>query len=185
VRLGLVGPQPPPNGGMAMQTLQLARLLADEGVQVELVQTNAPYRPAIAGRIKGLRALFRMIPYVWRIWRLAGNVDVIHVMANSGYSWQLFAAPVLWIGWLRGTPIIVNYRGGEAREYLGKSARWVKPSMRKAVSLIVPSGFLQAVFNEFGMSSAIIPNIIDLHTFYPADRPPADSSFTLVIARNL
>ena len=42
MRLGLVGPLPPPNGGMAMQTLQLARLLEKEGVVVELVQTNAP-----------------------------------------------------------------------------------------------------------------------------------------------
>ena len=30
LRLGLVGPVPPPNGGMAMQTAQLARLLAAE-----------------------------------------------------------------------------------------------------------------------------------------------------------
>jgi glycosyltransferase involved in cell wall biosynthesis len=185
VHLGLVGPQPPPNGGMAMQTSQLARLLAHEGVQVELVTTNAPYRPAIAGRIKGLRALFRLIPYLWRIWRLAGKVDVIHLMANSGFSWQLFAAPVIWIGWLRGTPVIVNYRGGEAREYLTTSARWVTPTMRKAVSLVVPSGFLQAVFQEFGMYAAIIPNIIDLDTFRPADEPPTGTSFTLVITRNL
>jgi glycosyltransferase involved in cell wall biosynthesis len=170
---------------MAMQTSQLARLLASEGMQVELVQTNAPYCPAVAGRIRGLRALFRLLPYVWRIWRLAGEVDVIHMMANSGFSWQLFAAPVIWIGWLRGTPVIVNYRGGEAREYLTASARWVKPSMRKAKFLIVPSGFLQAVFREFGMYAATIPNIIDLETFVPAEQAPVDAFFTLVITRNL
>ena len=46
LRIGLVGPLPPPSGGMANQTLQLSKLLADEGLTVELVQTNAPYRPA-------------------------------------------------------------------------------------------------------------------------------------------
>ena len=88
LRLALVGPLPPPNGGMAMQTLQLARLMAGEGVSVELVQTNAPYRPAFAGRIKGVRALFRLLPYLWRMWRVAGRTDVIHLMANSGWSFS-------------------------------------------------------------------------------------------------
>lgn len=185
MRLGLVGPLPPPNGGMAMQTLQLSRLLQKEGLSVELVQTNPPYRPAFVGRIKGLRALLRLLPYFWRIWRMAGNTDVIHLMANSGWSWQLFAAPVIWIGWLRKKPVIVNYRGGEAREYLAASARWVKPSLARAAQLVVPSGFLRQVFSEFNVSATVIPNIIDLETFYPASQQPADTVFTLVITRNL
>jgi glycosyltransferase involved in cell wall biosynthesis len=170
---------------MAMQTLQLARLLAEEGLAVELVQTNAPYTPALVGKIKGLRALFRILPYLWRVWRMAGRTDVIHLMANSGWSWQLFAAPVIWIGWLRRKPVIVNYRGGEAREYLRASARWVKPSLARAAQLVVPSGFLRQVFSEFGVSASVIPNIIDLETFYPAPDRPSESVFTLVITRNL
>ncbi|MEZ5571770.1 MAG: glycosyltransferase family 4 protein [Halioglobus sp.] len=185
MHLGLVGPQPPPNGGMAMQTLQLARLLEEEGVHVDLVQTNAPYRPAVMGKVKGLRAVVRLLPYLWRIWRLAGRADVIHLMANSGWSWQLFAAPVIWIGWVRRTPVIVNYRGGEARQYLQASAAWVKPSMRKAASIVVPSGFLRDVFKEFELPAMIISNIIDLDTFYPALEPPSEAPFTLVITRNL
>lgn len=185
MRVGLVGPLPPPNGGMAMQTLQLARLLAVEGLAVELVQTNPPYQPQVVEKVKGLRALFRLLPYLWRIWRLAGSCNVIHLMANSGWSWQLFAAPVIWIGWLRKTPVIVNYRGGEAREYLATSARWVKPSIARAARLVVPSGFLQQAFNEVGLSSAIIPNIIDLETFHPAAEPPPATPFTVVITRNL
>jgi glycosyltransferase involved in cell wall biosynthesis len=168
-----------------MQTMQLARLLEKEGVVVELVQTNAPYWPSIVGKVKVLRALFRLLPYLWHIWRLAGRSDVIHLMANSGWSWQLFAAPVIWLGWLRKTPVIVNYRGGEAREYLGASARWVIPSMARAARLVVPSGFLQRVFSEVGLFSTIIPNIIDLDSFYSLEEPPLDAGFTLVITRNL
>jgi glycosyltransferase involved in cell wall biosynthesis len=185
MRVGLVGPMPPPNGGMAMQTLQLARLLEEEGVIVELVRTNAPYWPSLVARVQGLRALFRLLPYLWHIWGLAGRSDVIHLMANSGWSWQLFAAPVIWIGWIRNTPVVVNYRGGEAREYLAASAKWVKPSMARATRLVVPSPFLQQVFSEVGVSAAIIPNIIDLDLFCPAAPPPLDAGFTLVITRNL
>lgn len=168
-----------------MQTLQLARLLSIEGMTVELVQTNAPYTPAFAGRIKGLRALFRLVPYLWRVWALAGRADVIHLMANSGWSWSLFAVPVIWIGWLRSTPVIVNYRGGEAREYLSNSARWVRFSMRRVARLVVPSGFLQQVFGNAGMPADVIPNIVDVETFAPAPTPPSRSGFSLVITRNL
>jgi glycosyltransferase involved in cell wall biosynthesis len=185
MRLGLVGPLPPPNGGMALQTVQLARLLGIEGVEVDLLQTNAPYRPAIVGHLWGVRALFRLVPYLWRAWRLAGRVDVIHLMANSGWSWQLFAAPVLWLGWFRGTPVIVNYRGGEAREYLAASARWVRPSLSRACELVVPSGFLKQVFGDHGFDASVIPNIIDLETFSPSEVPGQRQNFTLVITRNL
>jgi hypothetical protein len=71
MRLGLVGPLPPPNGGMAMQTLQLARLLEEEGLEVDLVQTNAPYKPKVISKIKGLRAGFRLLPYLLEIWKLS------------------------------------------------------------------------------------------------------------------
>lgn len=190
-RLGLVGPLPPPNGGMAMQTLQLARLLREEGVEVDIVQTNPPYVPAFVEKFKGLRALFRLLPYIGRVWLLAGRVDVIHLMANSGWSWQLFSAPVIWTGWLRKTPVIVNYRGGEAREYLSRSAARVKPTLAKAAGIVVPSGFLKQVFGEFGIDAQIIPNIIDLQTFHPGDagkRPPEAGGaavYTAVITRNL
>ena len=40
LRIGLVGPIPPPSGGMANQTRQLADLLRSEHAQVTLVATN-------------------------------------------------------------------------------------------------------------------------------------------------
>jgi len=184
LHLGLVGPLPPPNGGMAMQTRQLARLLEGAGVRVHVVQTNAPYWPGWIGRVRGVRALFRLFPYLWRIWRLAGRCDLVHLMANSGWSWQLFAAPVLWIGWARSTPVVVNYRGGEAREYLVASSARVLPSLARAFRLVVPSGFLQEVFGEFGVEAQVIPNIVDLETFSPADECKGEG-LTLVVTRNL
>jgi len=185
LRLGLVGPVPPPNGGMAMQTQQLTRLLESEGVIVDLLPTNAPYRPAFVARIPVLRALFRLIPYLFGLWRLAGRADVIHLMANSGWSWQLHSAPTLWLAWLRGTPVVVNYRGGEAQDYFQRSIRWVRPSLKKAAAIAVPSGYLQAVFERFGESTQVIPNIIDRGLFQPRTKNNNSATFTLVITRNL
>lgn len=183
--MALVGPLPPPSGGMANQTRQLARLLEGEGIRVELVQVNAPYRPAWAGTVKGLRAGFRLLPYLAALWRAAGRVRLIHVMANSGWSWHLFAAPAVWIGALRGAAVVVNYRGGEAEAFFQRAWPWVRPTLKRAAAVVVPSGFLEAVFARRGVATRIVPNIIDLERFSPQPRPAGPAGPVLVVARNL
>jgi L-malate glycosyltransferase len=179
----LVGPLPPPSGGMANQTRQLALLLADEGCSVTVVQVNAAYRPAWIGRVRGVRALFRLVPYVWRLWRAARRADLIHVMANSGWAWHLCAMPAIWIARLRRKPVVVNYRGGEAERFLLGQAKWILPTLRRASVVVVPSGFLEAIFSRFGIASEIVPNVVDLERFAPGDShvgPPH-----LIVTRNL
>ncbi|WP_426116197.1 glycosyltransferase family 4 protein [Massilia sp. PWRC2] len=185
LRIGMVGPLPPPSGGMANQTLQLIGLLEAEGHQVEVIQINAPYRPAWAEKLKGVRALFRLLPYMAQLWRSAGRVDVFHVMANSGWSWHLFAAPAIWIGRLRGCPVVVNYRGGEADQFMQKAQAWVRPSMRAASVMIVPSGFLEHVFGSYGVATTIVPNIINLSRFKQGATSGGPSPLRILVARNL
>jgi glycosyltransferase involved in cell wall biosynthesis len=168
LRIALVGPLPPPAGGMANQTRQLAELLRGAGAQVELVQTNAAYRPRWMGRLPVLRAAARLLPYLWALWRAAGRSDVCHVMANSGWSWHLFAVPAIWVAHMRGVPVVVNYRGGEAGAFLERSAALVRWSMRRVARLAVPSGFLEQVFSRHGMAAEVLPNIVDLARFSPA-----------------
>ncbi len=172
---------------MAGQTSQLAELLQGEGAYVRLVQTNAPYRPAWIRRFRGIRALVRLIDYVVRLWAAAGDVQLFHVMANSGWSWHLFAAPAVWIGRIRGVRVVVNYRGGEAKSFLDRSARWVRPSLNAASALVVPSGFLEGVFRAFGFRSQVVPNVVDLARFRPTrkERPLPPSEPVILVARNL
>lgn len=185
LRVGLVGPIPPPAGGMALQTQQLTQLLAAAGANVCLLPTNAPYRPAWVGSWRGLRALFRLLPYFAQLWRLAGQSDVMHLMANSGWSWHLFCAPAIVVARWRGVPVVVNYRGGMAAEFLSRSQRSVRWSMGQTAALIVPSRFLVEVFQRFGMSAQVVPNIIDLTRFArsPASRPGTGPH--LIVARHL
>lgn len=107
LRLCVVGPLPPPSGGMANQCIQLVHLLQSEGLAVELVQSNAPLHPAWLERIPVLRAMVRSLPYVVRLWRACGRADVVHVLANSGWAWHLFAAPAIAIAKLRGGKSVV------------------------------------------------------------------------------
>jgi glycosyltransferase involved in cell wall biosynthesis len=186
LRIGLVGPLPPPSGGMANQTLQLATLLQQEGCAVEVIQVNAAYRPAWVAGLKGVRAVFRLLPYLLHLWRAAGRVQLFHVMANSGWSWHLFAAPAIWIARLRGRPVVINYRGGEADDFLRKSLAWVRPSLQRAAAVIVPSGYLEWVFNKHGVATAVVPNIINLERFSAAHGAAhAGSAPRILVARNL
>jgi glycosyltransferase involved in cell wall biosynthesis len=173
LRLCLVGPVPPPAGGMANQTRQLKQLLQQDGTDVELVAVNAPYRPAFIGRLPGLRALFRLLPYLFALYRAIGRAQVVHVMANSGWSWHLFAAPALVIARLRRTPVILNYRGGHAESFFAQSWQRVHFTLRYASAVLVPSPFLQQVFARYQQNSAIVPNILDHTQFYPAKQPKA------------
>lgn len=191
IKLCLVGPIPPPAGGMANQTRQLQQLLVQAGTQVELVAVNSPYRPAWVSGLPGIRALFRLLPYLVQLYRAIGRAQVVHVMANSGWSWHLFACPAIWLGWLRNKPVIINYRGGHAETFFAKSWRLVHFSLRRVSKVLVPSAFLQQVFQHYQYPSAIVPNILDQQLFKPLTTPIALSAIDttskvhLIVTRNL
>lgn len=184
--VALIGPIAPPAGGMANQTAQLARLLAEQGMRVEIVPVNPPYSPAWVGKLRGVRALARLLAYLPRLWRAAGEFDVFHVMANSGWAWDLFAMPAIMIAHWRGTPVLVNYRGGEAAGFLRHAHGRVHRVLRHAKALVVPSGFLVEVFSRYQIGAQIIPNIVNTQRFYPdAARTDCAPNPHIVICRNL
>ena len=185
LRIALVGPQPPPAGGMARLTSLLEERLRDEGAFVEHVPTNPPWGSGWPGRVRGMRALVRLLAYIAPLWRAIGRADLVHLMANSGWSWHLHAVPAIWIAWLRRCPVIVNYHGGNAAPFLHRSSFWVRLSMRRAALLAVPSGFLQRVFAEFGMPAAVLPNPVDLDLFHAVSRGGHGLGPHLVVTRNL
>ena len=151
----IVGPLPPPSGGMANQCEQLVRLLARDGVKVELVRNNAPYRPRWAGGIPVLRALCRLLPYLVRLWQAAGRAEVMHILANSGWAWHLFAAPAVWIARRRGTKVIVNYRGGNADAFF---TRALKPGAELRQDPATKQGAIARVAEQLGMHPETLRN---------------------------
>ena len=104
LRVALVGPLPPPAGGMANQTRQLAELLRQEGASVELVQVNAPYRPAWIGRVQGLRAVARLLP-------------------KGTHQYQDFIKPAELASWLRNAGLQLEDVSGLAYEPWRNGAR--------------------------------------------------------------
>ena len=185
-KIALVGPLPPPQGGMANQTKQLARLLEGEGAGVNVVRTNAPYQPRLIENLRGVWALFRFVPYLRALRRAARDATLFHVMANSGWAWHLFAAPALYVAHTSGVPVVLNYRGGDAERFFTRSYRTVERSLRWADDVVVPSQFLKDVFEKFGARARVVPNVIDRDRFRPSSTGSSNGSGPRVlIARNL
>jgi glycosyltransferase involved in cell wall biosynthesis len=185
LKVALVGPLPPPSGGMANQTRQLGELLVKEGAVVTVVQVNAPYPLKALARIPILRAATRLLPYVVRLFRVIGTADIVHVMANSGWSWHLFAAPAIVVARWRGVPSVVNYRGGEAAAFLAGSHALVCFGLRRSSALVVPSRYLQEIFAAHRIRSDVVPNIIDLERFRPRTEPRSPNAPRILVPRNL
>ncbi|MCC7596239.1 glycosyltransferase [Janthinobacterium sp. FW305-129] len=187
LRIALVGPLPPPAGGMANQTAQLAKLLRDDGAQVQLLAVNGPALPPWLERIRYLRAALRLPVHLWRLWRAANTVDLFHIMANSGWSWHLQAAPALWIASLKGKPALLNYRGGEAAAFFARSPRLLAFSLRRASAIVVPSAYLAGIFEQYGHTAHIVPNVVDLQRFTHAARaaPASADGPCILVARHL
>lgn len=184
-KVTIVGPLAPPAGGMANQTKKLADFLRSEHIDVQVIRTNADYRPSFIGKIPVIRAVFRLFFYIFSLLSNLKSTDVIHIMANSGWSWHLFAAPAIAIGRFYNKPIMVNYRGGYAQEFFDKSWRWVNLTLSKSHKVIVPSSFLQDVFSGFKVKAEIVPNVLDQTLFSPAKSISASSSPHIIVARNL
>lgn len=181
----VVGPLPPPSGGMANQCEQLLRLLRAEGAVVEHVSTNAPNRPAWIECVPYGRAGFRLLPYLIVLWRSIGRAEVVHVFANSGWAWHLLAAPALAVARVRSVPAIVNYRGGQAGEFLASAPRHVLRGLRGAALLVTPSRFLHEVFARHGLQAEVIPNIVDLTRFTARPMREFGDAPHLIVTRNL
>jgi glycosyltransferase involved in cell wall biosynthesis len=130
----------------------------------------------------------RLAVYVRRLARELRGADVVHVMANSGWSWHLFAMPAIQMAHRLGVPVVVNYRGGEAPEFFARSWKWVRRSISKAAAIVVPSTFLREVFAQYGVEAQVVPNVVDLSRFSPREQTdggaPSQAPI-LLVARNL
>jgi len=185
MKVAIVGPIPPPNGGMAMQTKQLIRLLGDAGLDVNHIATNSPYQPAFIAHIPIVRALFRLCCYIVTLLTCLRKMSVIHLMANSGWSFYLFSMPVIYIASWYKVPLIMNYRGGLADDFFAKDWRWIKGAMARIDQVIVPSGFLKQVFLRYGVESTIVPNMVDLSVFDFQQVRLDKNNLHIVVTRNL
>jgi len=174
VRVAFVGPSLSYVGGQAVQADLLVRHWKDDpevDAQFVPVDPHFPFGLRWAERVPLLRTVLRLPLYSWNLWRRLKDVDVAHIFSASYSSFLLAPLPAHLAARLRGKRTLINYRSGEARDHLGRSSI-ARRALQSAGRLVVPSGYLEDVFAEFGLPTLVVPNMVDLAQFRYRERRP-------------
>jgi len=174
LRIAIVGPSPRIVGGQSVQAgLLLRNWRGDERVEAEFIPIDPVFPRGLrwVERIPFLRTVVRTPIYLASLWRGLRRAHIAHVFSASYWSFLVAPAPAWLVARLRGTKVLLNYRSGEAHDHLTrwKSAAWL---LRRTDLNVVPSGYLQDVFREFGIAAEAVPNVVDLSQFQFRERVP-------------
>lgn len=158
----LVSELPPPPGGMAVQAEMLTAGLRREGHAVINVPTNPLAHASIWRRIPLLRGMVNLSLFLSRLWPACFKADVVHVFSNSYLSFFLFTFPAVAAGKVMGKRVIIHYHGGSAGAFLKRWFWLARLALETADMIVVPSGFLAAVFLRHHLRTHEVPNILAL-----------------------
>ncbi len=167
VKVAIVAPSLRILGGQAVQAQRLIEAWTEDAeIRAHLVPINplAPPPLDILEQVKFIRTAITQILYWPLLFRALKSADIVHVFSASYWSFLLAPLPAMLVARLLGKPLIVNYRSGEAPDHLSRSAV-ARFALRRADCNVVPSTFLHDVFAQFGISTEIIPDIVDLDQF--------------------
>ena len=174
LRVAIVGPSLRYVGGQSVQAqLLLANLRHDPAVEARMIPIDPPFPLMIrwVESVPFLRTLVRQPLYLWALWRGLRKVEVAHIFSASYWSFLLAPVPALLMARMAGTKTLIHYHSGEARDHLNRF-RSTLPLLKRADRLVVPSGYLARVFNDFGLQAQVIPNVVDLSQFSFRPREP-------------
>ena len=174
LRVAIVAPSLRYVGGQSAQAdLLLQHWQNDPDIAISFLAVDPPLPRALvwAERIPGLRTILREPIYFWHLRRGLKDVDIAHIFSASYWSFLLAPAPAWFFASMktRGAKTLINYHSGEARDHLQRfrSAKFVLSRVDK---IVVPSGYLVEVFDEFGLPASAVPNIVDLTQFRYRER---------------
>lgn len=174
LRVAVVAPSMGILGGQAVQADRLVRAWRnDSDIEARLVPIDpippGPLRHAT--RVKYLRTVATQLTYWPLLVRELRRADIVHVFSASYFSFLLAPLPAVLVARALGKPVVMNYRSGEAPDHLKRSAI-ARTTLRSVDANAVPSRFLHDVFAIFGITSTIIPNIVDVGRFAFRARAP-------------
>ena len=134
-------------GGISAQVDLLNSHMRDEGYTTSIFSTKGNPMKRIWLFLKLLIA--------------ARRYDVLHIHGCSDWGMLPVVYGVI-SGKIWRKRIIVTYHGGEAAEYFKKHGAFARRWLKRADKVIVLSGFLKKVFDEYDIPCVVIPNIVPL-----------------------
>jgi len=151
LRVAVVGNFNPPRSGRHYQAEVLSNAFEGEGAHVLRItyEQSRYWRP-----LATVRELFQR----------RSAFDVVCVQAFSYWNFSNAAAAIS-MAKVLGKRVVVVYRGGAAPQFFDRLGWLALPVLRRADTLVVPSGYLEAAFSKLGYRATVIPNVIDLSQF--------------------
>ena len=164
------------------------RYVGGQSVQADLLQRNWQSDPDVSAefipidpsfpqgfkwveKIPGVRTVVREPLYLLALWRGLKNADIAHIFSASYWSFLLAPVPAWCMARMRKKKVLLHYHSGEARDHLQRFGT-ARSMLSRMGMLIVPSGYLVDVFEEFGLKAKVIPNIVDFSQFHFRSRTP-------------
>ena len=165
-RVALVAPSLDILGGQGVQARELAKHLRLDGYEVIFVPINPVFPRGIRWmrRVPYLRTLVNLLLYVPSLGALRG-ADVVHVFSASYWSFLLAPVPAILAARLLRKRVVLNYHSGEADDHLRNWGRRVHPFLKLAHEIVVPSRYLESVFERHGYHARVVRNIVDTSHF--------------------
>jgi glycogen synthase len=187
-RAVLAGFYPPPFAGEPVHVKQLAQLLRDRGLMVEILNLNRDARPSVEYRSSTRRGTL-----LWKLFTLADRASILHLHTNghNRKSWLLILVASL-AGRLRGTSTVLTLHSGLLPAYVagfGKIARvvarWILGSFAR---IICVSSEIRRAIERLGVTGdylAVIPAFLGVPQsaeLGPADREIIRDFHPLLVA---
>lgn len=160
-------------GGQSIQAESLMHALRDEGYAVEFIPIDPkfPRGMGFLRRYPYLRTVVNQAIYLPMLLRISG-ADVVHIFSAAYWSFLIAPVPAMLAGRVFRKRVILNYHSGHAEKHLKKWGKLVHPWLRLADVVVVPSEYLQRVFNSYGHQARVIRNAVDISAFRFRERAP-------------
>jgi glycosyltransferase involved in cell wall biosynthesis len=178
----MIGPLPPPPGGVANFVSNVREALeADGRYRVTVLRTGQRgERAQPLGQVAGdLRQAVRSLPTMKK-------GSLVHVHTSSYYSFLRSAPYALWAGRISRSKVVVHIHGGMFREFYQDASLPVKylvrRTLRSADAVVVTSPSWVSMVREIaGREGGVraIPNGFDTATFRPGDKEAARRALSI------
>ena len=171
--IAIVAPSLERIGGQGTQAHTLATQLQKEGYAVLFIPIEPCFPRGLqwVRRYPYVRTLLNELLYLPCLISLR-RADVAHIFSASYWSFLLAPVPAILAARCLGKRIVLHYHSGEAEDHLAKWGALVHPWLRLVDEIVVPSDYLQGVFEHHGYRVRVIRNVLDTSRFRYRERLP-------------
>jgi glycosyltransferase involved in cell wall biosynthesis len=174
-RVVMIGPLPPPNGGVANFVRNIREVFSTGGLYELVVHQTGPGSPPPSPLVQ----LFQEVGRAGRFLPLAKKFDpnIAHIHTSIYYSILRNLPYMVWCRYLSECHLIIHVHSGQFEDYyhetnvvMKRVTRWM---LREADAVVVTSpSWIEVVRRIVGREQAIysLTNGFDHHTFRPADQ---------------